>query len=48
MNEMLLLGASASVEASIPSAYKMTEEILKRFNDESNYPLREYAKVLNF
>lgn len=45
---MLLLGAGASVEAGVPSAYKMTEEILKRFNDAQNHALREYAKVLNF
>ncbi|MGI8493902.1 MAG: SIR2 family protein [Pyrinomonadaceae bacterium] len=48
MSEMLLLGAGASVEAGIPDAYKMTEEILKRFNDENRHRLREYAKVLNF
>ncbi len=33
MSEMLLLGAGASVEAGVPSAYKMTREILERFND---------------
>jgi NAD-dependent SIR2 family protein deacetylase len=46
--EMLLLGAGVSVEAGVPSAYKMTEEILERFNDPNNYSLREHAKVLNF
>lgn len=48
MSEMLLLGAGASVEAGVLSAYKMTEEILKRFNDRQNYALRDYTKVLNF
>lgn len=47
-NEMLLLGAGASVEAGVPSAYKMTEEILLRFNNQNNYNLRDYTKVLNF
>lgn len=48
MSEMLLLGAGASVEAGVPSAFKMTEEILERFNNANNSNLREYAKVLNF
>lgn len=45
---MLLLGAGASVEAGVPGAYKMTAEILERFNDEDNYDNRKYAEVLNF
>lgn len=48
MSEVILLGAGASVEAGVPSAYKMTEEIIERFNNERSYNLREYAKVLNF
>lgn len=43
-----MLGAGASVEAGVPSAYKMTEEILERFNNRNHYGVREYAKVLNF
>lgn len=48
MSEMLLLGAGASVEDGVPSAYKMTQEILERFNSGRNYALREYSKFLNF
>lgn len=45
-NEMLLLGAGASIEAQIPDAKKMAKAIIKEFNADSN--LVEEAKVLNF
>ena len=46
MNEMLLLGAGASVEAGIPSAYKMTQEIaLALENKARGHLLREAKKA---
>lgn len=56
MNEMLLLGAGASVEAKIPSAYEMAKEIHRRYQDDvKNYrgskenksKLEEQLRVFN-
>jgi NAD-dependent SIR2 family protein deacetylase len=44
--EMLLLGAGASVEAEIPDAKKMAKEIIRKFNDAAH--LSKEAEVLNF
>lgn len=46
MDEMLLLGAGASVEAGIPDAYRMSERILERFRSDPR--LRKHAHVLSF
>jgi hypothetical protein len=50
LNEIILLGAGASVEAGIPDAYKMTNTILSKFKDfRRNYlTLSSYEKVSNF
>jgi len=45
-NEMLLLGAGASVEAGIPDAKRMAKEIIKKFNADTS--LEKEAEVLNF
>jgi NAD-dependent SIR2 family protein deacetylase len=45
MTELFLLGAGASVEAGIPGAYRMTKEMLKRF-EYTNYP--QTKKVIRF
>ena len=45
MTELFLLGAGASVEAGIPAAYRMTNEMLKKF-ERTNYPQTE--KVIRF
>jgi hypothetical protein len=46
MTEMFLLGAGASVEAGIPDAFKMTEQMLERFSGDPRYE-RE-SKILRF
>jgi NAD-dependent SIR2 family protein deacetylase len=43
---MLLLGAGASVEAGVPHATRMTEEILRRFRERQD--LQEYGHILSF
>ncbi len=55
MNEMLLLGAGASVEAGVSSAYKMTEEIAKALEAKSSQhflnkhdPSSTISQTLNF
>lgn len=49
MSEVVLLGAGASIEAGVPGANAMTEEIVRRFNDNGHSrQLRDYAAVLNF
>jgi len=45
-DEMLLLGAGASVEAGIPDAKQMAREIVRLFNGDSS--LEKEAEVLNF
>jgi NAD-dependent SIR2 family protein deacetylase len=45
-NEMLLLGAGASVEAGIPDAKQMARVIIEKFN--ANTGLVKEAEVLNF
>jgi len=37
MKDIILLGAGASVDADIPAAYKMTEELIKLFGENSKY-----------
>ena len=46
MNEVILLGAGASAEAGVPTAYDMTKEILRRF--QSNDYLHTHYRVLSF
>ena len=46
MSEMLLLGAGASIEANVPGAYAMTEDIVHRFRQDSG--LRKHAHVIAF
>ncbi len=46
MIDMFLLGAGASVEAGIPDASKMTEQMLERFSGDPRYE-RE-SKILRF
>jgi len=43
MSEIILLGAGASAEANVPTAYKMTEDIVEKFQ---NIP--KYNEVMNF
>ncbi len=45
-NETLLLGAGASVEADVPDAKRMAQEIIQNFNADAR--LRNEADVLNF
>lgn len=45
-NEMLLLGAGASIEAQIPDAKQMAKAIIQKFND--NDQLKREAEVLNY
>ena len=47
MSEMLLLGAGASIEAGIPGAYKMTQEIAHALesNAQEHLLLREDKKA---
>jgi hypothetical protein len=47
-NEMLLLGAGASVEAGVPSAFAMTDRIVEKFNSNRGFGYREDAQILNF
>jgi hypothetical protein len=45
-NEMLLLGAGASVEAGVPDSKRMAKEIIKKINGDTH--LKKEAEVLNF
>lgn len=45
-DEMLLLGAGASMEAGVPDAKQMAKEIVRIFNEDNH--LEKEAKVLNF
>ena len=46
MNEMVLLGAGASVEAGIPAAFCMTRRMIELFGADPG--LREHNRVLRF
>lgn len=46
MNEILLLGAGASVEAGVPDAYRMTHELSEYFH--SNFGSERQAQVISF
>jgi hypothetical protein len=46
MNELILLGAGASAEANVPTAYGMTEEILRRFQSAEHLSVQ--YRVLSF
>src|SRR4051794_30038485 len=46
MTEMLLLGAGASVDAGVPSAYDMTKAIADQFR--SDPLLKQHARVVSF
>lgn len=46
INEMLLLGAGASVDAGIPDANGMAKEIIKKFNADTRF--EKEAEILNF
>jgi hypothetical protein len=49
LNELILLGAGASVEADIPGAYRMTEVILEKFKDYSrSINSNIFERVANF
>lgn len=48
MTELFLLGAGASVEAGIPDAYKMTNEMLKKLTEDAMSRYRRIDKVLQF
>jgi SIR2-like domain len=50
MNEIILLGAGASVDAEIPDAYDMTNTILNKFKifRKNMFTLSSYEKVSNF
>lgn len=48
MSEIFLLGAGASVEAGVPHAYKMSNEMLNRFSKENNSRFHSFGKVLQF
>lgn len=48
MTELFLLGAGASVEAGVPDAYKMTNEMLKRIADDQRAHYLRFDKVLQF
>jgi NAD-dependent SIR2 family protein deacetylase len=48
MTELFLLGAGASVEAGIPDAYKMTNEMLKKLTEDDMSRFRRIDKVLQF
>jgi len=45
---MLLLGAGASKEADVPTAFAMTDKIVEKFNSDHGYGYREDAQILNF
>ncbi len=46
MSEMLLLGAGASIDAGVPGAYAMTQEIAKRLRKDPF--LNKHAHVISF
>ena len=46
MDEMILLGAGASVDAGVPHAYGMTESIVKQFRNDPS--LEKYGHVVSF
>ena len=46
MNEMLLLGAGASVEADVPGAFDMTGKIIEHFRSSPMF--KEYSAVVSF
>jgi hypothetical protein len=46
MNEMLLLGAGASVEAGVPDTYGMTRKIVNSFREDPF--LKQHAHVISF
>ena len=46
MDELILLGAGASVEAKVPAAYEMTRAILQKFDEKPSS--RQYAQVAKF
>lgn len=48
MTELFLLGAGASVEAGVPDAYKMTNEMLRRIADDQRAHYLRFDKVLQF
>lgn len=45
-NEMLFFAAGASVEAGVPSAWKMSKEIVAKFNSDKRYA--RFKDALNF
>jgi len=46
MNELILLGAGASVEAGIPGSHQMTQAIVEKFHQNPVH--RQYVRVANF
>ena len=48
MTELFLLGAGASVEAGVPDAYKMTNEMLRKLSEDQRAHYLRYDKVLQF
>ena len=48
MTELFLLGAGASVEAGVPDAYRMTNEMVKRLSEDDMSRYRRIDKVLQF
>lgn len=48
MKELFLLGAGASVEAGVPDAYRMSNEMLTKFSEDYRAKFLRYDKVLQF
>jgi hypothetical protein len=48
MTELILLGAGASVDAGVPSAYKMSKEMLQKFDNDPSAQSQGIDQALQF